>query len=500
MQPNDSHPRTRPAQQPPLVATLGFVPPDDEPRVAAATAPAPIHLDATTLLVEARFRDITIASRLMRADRPGRFWIGAARRADAPVNPAWLPDATAGHVLVEQSPAGLTLNLAPAMRAELRTPVQRLPIPPDMGQADRRLALPADSHLRIACGEVAFELRAVEAPPLLARPRLPAGWRTDLRYLLGVALALAVLLGIAHLIPQDPRALSLDVFGADHRADRMITIPLDIATPVIDRAPATNRGAAAGGPAAARGPSGQAGDRKSQKTDGRMAIRGTDTARAAAARIRNTGLLAVLNGARSSPLADVLANGPVMGADAQDVLGNLVATTDGSGFGVGGLGVTGVGSGGAGTGEPILGTGALATIGRYGHGPGGDGRYGDGVGKLGRHIAKAPEVIPGTGSVVAGTLDKEIIRREVRRHMNEVRYCYDQGLTRKPGLQGRLVVHFTIAPTGRVLVAVPQSSTLGMPSVDQCVVAAVQRWQFPQPAGGGLAMVSYPFLFSPAGE
>jgi TonB family protein len=167
---------------------------------------------------------------------------------------------------------------------------------------------------------------------------------------------------------------------------------------------------------------------------------------------------------------------------------------------VGGLGVTGVGSGGAGTGEPILGTGALATIGRYAHGPGGDGRYGDGVGKLGRHIAKAPEVIPGTGSVVAGTLDKEIIRREVRRHMNEVRYCYDQGLTRKPGLQGRLVVHFTIAPTGRVLVAVPQSSTLGMPSVDQCVVAAVQRWQFPQPAGGGLAMVSYPFLFSPAGE
>ncbi len=101
---------------------------------------------------------------------------------------------------------------------------------------------------------------------------------------------------------------------------------------------------------------------------------------------------------------------------------------------------------------------------------------------------------------MTGALDKEIIRREIRRHLNEVRYCYEQGLVHKPQLQGRLVVRFTIAPTGRVLAAAPQSSTLGMASVENCIVQAVQRWQFPQPARGGLAMVSYPFLFSRAGE
>ena len=502
MQPEDPHPSARPARQPPAVAALGFFPPADEPQVGAAIAPAQIHLEAATLLVEACFRDITIASRLMRADCPGRFWIGPARRADAPVNPAWLPDATAGHVLVEQTPAGLALNLAPAMRAELRTPTQRLPIPPDVGKADRRLALPAGAHLRIACGEVTFELRAVEAPPLLPRPRLPPGWQTDLRYPLGVALVLAALLGIAHMIPQDPRALSLDVLGVDHRTGRMITIPLDVAKPVIDRVLATTHGTAGGGAAAARGPSGQAGDKLSRETERRVAIRGAATpatARDAAARVRTTGVLAVLNGARSSPLTDLLADGPVLGADAQDVLGNLVATTIGSADGVGGLGTTGTGSGGAGTGDPILGTGALPTLGRFGQGPGGDNHYGRAAGKLGTRTARPPDVIPGDGSVT-GRLDKEIIRREVRRHMNEVRYCYNEGLTRRPALEGRLVVHFTIAPTGRVIVAVPQSSTLGMPSVDECVATAVRRWQFPQPSGGGLAIVSYPFQFSRAGD
>src|SRR6478609_3348294 len=56
----------------------------------AATVSAPLHVDAPALLVEARFGDVTLATRLLRADLPGAFTIGAARDADAPVNPAWL--------------------------------------------------------------------------------------------------------------------------------------------------------------------------------------------------------------------------------------------------------------------------------------------------------------------------------------------------------------------------------------------------------------------------
>jgi hypothetical protein len=506
MLPTD-HPRPRPIPQPPPLAHPTPFPIRDGSDVAATSCPAPIRLEAATLLVEARFRDITIASRLMRADRPGRFWIGPGRRADAPVNPAWLGDGQAGHALVDrisdQTGAGLTLNLAPAMRAELWTPVQRLAIPPDAGHAGHPLALPAGSHLRVPCGEVTFELREIDAPPLLPRPRLPRGWPTDLRYLLGVALAMAAVLAIARLIPGDPRALSLDMLGAEHRMGRTVSIPLDVAAPVIDRALAA-RAAAGGGAPAARGPSGPAGDRHSRETNRRMAVAGTarpENAQAAAARIRTTGVLGLLQGAKDSPVADVFAKGPALGADERDALGQLVATTIGGAYGLGGLGSAGTGAEAAGTGEGTIGVGAFGTRGRYGRGPGGDGRYGfgTGVGDLGRRHARTPDITVGQASVT-GTLDKEIIRREVRRHLNEVRYCYEQGLTHNPALQGRLVVRFTIAPTGRVLAAVPQSSTVGLASVDSCIVQAVGRWQFPQPAGGGLALVSYPFQLSRAGE
>ena len=101
-----------------------------------------------------------------------------------------------------------------------------------------------------------------------------------------------------------------------------------------------------------------------------------------------------------------------------------------------------------------------------------------------------------TGIVTTrGSLDKEIIRRVVRLHMNEVKYCYDQELVRKAGIEGRLSVQFVISPFGQVLSSVMQSSTMGNVHVEKCVVDAVKRWEFPKPVGGGIAIVSYPFNF-----
>ena len=112
--------------------------------------------------------------------------------------------------------------------------------------------------------------------------------------------------------------------------------------------------------------------------------------------------------------------------------------------------------------------------------------YGDGRRACSaRANAKTPDPILGIASC-AGTLDKEIIRRIVRRHLNEVKYCYEQALARQPTLDGRLVVQFTIAGTGQVLASVVQSSTLGSPAVEMCVVNAVKRWEFPR-AGEGRA-------------
>jgi TonB family protein len=148
-------------------------------------------------------------------------------------------------------------------------------------------------------------------------------------------------------------------------------------------------------------------------------------------------------------------------------------------------------------GYATIGLGNLGTIGKGGGGGNGSG-YGRGAGGLGGRRAKAPDVIPGQANV-RGSLDKEIIRRIIRRHINEVKYCYEQELTKKPDLGGRIMVQFTIAASGQVIASVLQNSTMGNARVENCTVQAVKRWEFPKPLGGGIVIVSYPFVLTPAG-
>ena len=95
---------------------------------------------------------------------------------------------------------------------------------------------------------------------------------------------------------------------------------------------------------------------------------------------------------------------------------------------------------------------------------------------------------------VRGALDKEIIRRIIRRHINEVKYCYKKALQSKPNLRGRVIIQFTISPTGQVVMSVVQKSTLRNRKVETCIAMAVRRWLFPKPKGGGIVIVSYPFV------
>jgi TonB family protein len=182
------------------------------------------------------------------------------------------------------------------------------------------------------------------------------------------------------------------------------------------------------------------------------------------------------------------------------VLGGLIGNQIGESYGVGGLGMVGAGVGGGGTGEGTIGLGNLGTIGKGGGGaPTANGSgYGRGAGGLGGRRAQAPEVIPGQANV-RGSLDKEIIRRIIRRHLNEVKYCYEQELAKDPTLRGRVQVQFTIAASGAVIASVLQNSTLGNARVENCTVQAVRRWEFPYPLGGGIVIVSYPFVMTPRG-
>jgi TonB family protein len=477
-----------------------------------AAAPSSLRLAAPALFIEARFRELTLAGRLLRADEPAAFVVGAAAGVDAPVNPAWLPEPVAlgddaggarRHALVEPAEGGVgfALNLGPAMRAELITSVQRLALTPDHGRAEAPLALPPDACLRVPCGEVVFEITAAEPAATVPRPWVPARWRDGARYPLAVALALLVLIAVARLVPSDPRALSLDDLGRDHRFTGMVTVPIDLTTMDLQKTLGLKAPGGAGAPAAAK-PAGEAGSKNAPRVDRRMAFKGNaitpTTAQQAAAQIRNAGILPFLDAGRTGAMAELLSDRPAMGSDLADAMGHLDGVALGDAYGVGGLSSIGTGSGGGGTHEGTIGVGGLGTIGRFGQGTGAGPGYGTGAGRLGPRRAGTPEILPGIANV-RGSLDKEIIRRIVRRHMNEIRYCYEQSLTTHPHLQGRTVVQFTISGTGQVLASVLQSSTMGVVAVDSCVVNAVKRWDFPAPNGGGVVIVSYPFQFTPAG-
>jgi TonB family protein len=98
---------------------------------------------------------------------------------------------------------------------------------------------------------------------------------------------------------------------------------------------------------------------------------------------------------------------------------------------------------------------------------------------------------------VKGSLDKDIIRRIVRAHINDVRSCYNQGLTKNPNLQGRVAITWTIDKTGKVTESKVQESSVEDPAVAPCIADAVKTWKFPKPKGGGQVVVTYPFNLSP---
>lgn len=115
-----------------------------------------------------------------------------------------------------------------------------------------------------------------------------------------------------------------------------------------------------------------------------------------------------------------------------------------------------------------------------------------------------PVATPGTVPVltptepVVGALDKDVIRRVVRAHINEIRDCYNLGLATDPALAGRIAIEFVIGPSGAVEQATATDTTgFADPAVPNCIADAILTWTFPEPRGGARVTVSYPFNLVP---
>lgn len=162
-----------------------------------------------------------------------------------------------------------------------------------------------------------------------------------------------------------------------------------------------------------------------------------------------------------------------------DVYGGLLGDEVGEMQGGFGVGTSGTGPDGGGTGWGTIGTGRYGTI---GHGSGNGGMRGRKV---------TPSVNIGNATAT-GDLDRNIIRRYIRRTLPQIRYCYEKELVAKPSLAGTVTAEFTIGIDGEVAA----SKAAGMDAVvATCIADAIKGIRFPKPRGGGVVHVRYPFTF-----
>ena len=141
---------------------------------------------------------------------------------------------------------------------------------------------------------------------------------------------------------------------------------------------------------------------------------------------------------------------------------------------------------------PTYRLGGIATKGRAG----GVGNVKDGTALAGGNIGSGDIVaMVDEETVIEGGLDRDAIAEVIRRNLGQIRYCYERQLSSNPDLYGKVLVKFTIGANGEVLDQRVDSSTLKSSMVEGCIMRRMAAWKFPEPKGGTLVRVSYPFLF-----
>ena len=368
--------------------------------------------------------------------------------------------------------------------------------------------LPGGAVAKVKHRGLTFMTRATQAGKPVGVGGGPAvDWR---RYIwTGVSLGVhGAFLLMFYFLPPRPASLSLDLLSADSRLVEYLMEPPETQeeeTPewLEQEAQDDNEG---GTGKRHRDEEGAMGEETSKKTNNRFGIQGPadntnpqmarENAREQAANVATIGVLRAMTGAWNSPTSPYGAD-QALGNDPTSAIGALMGDQIGGNFGFGGLGLRGTGRGGGGTGEGTIGLGNLGTIGHGGGGGTGSG-YGRGAGGLGGRTARVPRIRTGNADV-RGSLSREVIRRVIQRHINEVRFCYEQELNARPDLEGRVMVNFIIAPTGAVQSAAVSSTTLSNARVEGCITQAVRRWTFPAPDGGGIVGVNYPFVLATSG-
>lgn len=350
-----------------------------------------------------------------------------------------------------------------------------------------RVALARGVVANISLGAFTFFVRASERVQAPRRPRPALRWA---RWLAVAAILHGIVLGMFALAPPNAAALNVEALSAD---TRYVSMSLDgLATPTPPPALAT------GGDAGSSAPAGEAGggDAAQPSEAGSPAPRRAHAAHRPTApsrdQVASIGALGVL---RASALSFGDDASPYRAGNEVDGPGGLgldALLARPAGPGLAAFDAHGPGHGTCDPSRQDCTAGLIGVNGLHTRG----GPSGHSVGLSNDRRPPAPPRIRTPQADTLGALSREQVRRTVRRHINEVRYCYSQQLQSRPDLEGRVAVRFVVAPTGAVQSTAIASDTVGSSEVASCVERAVARWTFP--AAPGVTGVTYPFVMTAA--
>ena len=93
--------------------------------------------------------------------------------------------------------------------------------------------------------------------------------------------------------------------------------------------------------------------------------------------------------------------------------------------------------------------------------------------------------------------DPDAIEAMITRHRAQIAHCYETELRKTPGLEGKIVVRFTVRANGRVTGAKVIQSTMGNAKVERCIVGVIRRFKFDVVGREkGNLTYEYPFIFT----
>jgi TonB family protein len=420
------------------------------------------------------------------------FCVGWGRKSLAPVAPEYV--SSSDFALLQLKDGACRVSLAQTMLAAIAKDgiFHDLSEPSDF-------ELKRGSTARVTCGAMAFNVAWMPPPAVIGKPKRKA-WSAQWPLMVSV-FALLGMLGVLWLVPADPMALS--VWDPQRTIHLLPAQSIPAVVPIEETLAVLKSQGAGGGSRTTAKPARSQAKPRAHRDQAQTAASAPSIQEPAPDKI---GVLDVLNklGNFRGSVANVFSN--TQSDSLGEAVNGLSGVSMGDAYAVGGMGVS-LDGGPAGA---TVGEGGLGTIGftckdgkecrhngnRYGHGV-------DGLGPKKRtmlpNVSIAPCAPGAAGCGAHGVLDRELVRREIRKHIKEIEYCYEQQLVRAPTLSGRVAVRFVIAPTGTVAAAVIAESSLGNVRVESCVTGAVRRWQFPVAQQAGTTIVTYPFVFSPVG-